>query len=409
MSLYAYAGCYYMKKFLLYLIYAITSLAPAFGQEEFIEPSRLLSRFRFIQFTGGIVLLKAQFGSFPDSLNFILDTGSGGISLDSTTVVRLNLKPVPSDKSIRGIAGIKRVGFLYNQKLLLPQLLIDSLNFHVNDYGILTNVYGENIDGIIGYSVLSRYIIKLNYDSTIVEFWSKGSFKYPKGGFLLKPVISTIPIQTARIRDERTINTRFLYDMGAGMNMILSTEFVEDSALLAKKRKLYAKQAQGLGGKIDMSITVIKEIKLGPYRFKNVPVYVFDDVYNVTSYPFLGGLIGNDLLRRFNVVMNYEKREIYLLPNSHYNEPFDYSYSGIELYYIDGSVLLGDVAKGSPAQKAGLKESDTVIAINNNFSNNLQQYKTALQNANQRFKIIVLRDGRLMEFNIKVKSILSSK
>jgi hypothetical protein len=398
-----------MTKLFLYIACFAASMANVFGQEEFIEPSRQLSRFRFIQFTGGVILLKGQLGSFPDSLNFILDTGSGGISLDSTTVENLKLKPVPSDKLIRGIAGIKKVGFLYNQTLRLPNLTIDSLNFHVNDYSILTNVYGEHIDGIIGYAVLSRYIIKLNYDSSYVEFWTKGSLKYPRGGFLLKPIITTLPIQTVRVKDERNINARFLYDIGAGMNMILSTDFVEDSAFLSKKRKLYTKQAQGLGGKIDMAMTVIKEIKLGPYRFKNVPVYVFDDVYNATSYPYLGGLIGNDLLRRFNVIMNYEKRDIHLMPNSHYKEPFDYSYTGLDLYYIDGNILLGDVAEGSPSQKAGLQEGDIIVAINKNFSNNLQQYKAVLQNAKQRVKIIILRDGRLMEFDMRVKNILSGK
>ncbi len=33
---------------------------------------------------------------------------------------------------------------------------------------------------------------------------------------------------------------------------------------------------------------------------------------NVTAYPFLGGLMGNDMMRRFNIVFNYpEKRNLY--------------------------------------------------------------------------------------------------
>jgi hypothetical protein len=376
------------------------------AQEEFVEPSHMLTRFRFEQFTGGVVLLKARFADYKDSLNFILDTGSGGISLDSTTVAYFGLTPQPSDKLIRGIAGIKKVGFLYNQQLHLPRLTIDSLNFHVNDYSILTNVYGEHIDGIIGYSVLNRYIVKLNYDSAYIEFWTKGTLKYPKGGYLLKPTITTLPVHQVRVKDEQTIAARFLYDMGAGMNMILSTDFIKDSALLSKNRKLYAKEAEGLGGKIDMAITVVKEVKLGPYKFRNVPVYVFDDVYNATSYPYLGGLIGNDLLRRFNVILNYEKRDIYLVPNSHFNDAFDYSYSGIELYYVDGKVVMGDVAKDSPAQKAGLQEGDVVIAIDRNFNQTLQQYKLALQNARDRIKVIVMRGEQLLVFDMKIKSIL---
>lgn len=394
-----------MKRILI--LFFVSCLAKSsLCQEEFVEQSRLLTRFHFTQFTGGVVLLKGLFGTFPDSLNFILDTGSGGISLDSTRVAELGLKPEPSDKFIRGIAGIRKVGFLYNQRLKLPNLTVDSLNFHINDYSILANVYGERIDGIIGYSVISRYIIKLNYDSSIVEFWSKGAMKYPRGGYLLRPFISTLPIQSARVRDERTVNSRFLYDIGAGMNMIFSTDFINDSALLSKKRKLYAKEAEGLGGKIDMYITVIKEVRLGPYRFRNVPVYVFDDVYNATSYPYLGGLIGNDLLRRFNAIMNYDRREIHLLPNSHYKDLFDYNYTGLELYYVDGKVLIGDVAEKSPAEKAGLKEGDVVIAIDKNFNQSLQQFKYTLQNAKGKLKIIISRGDELLQMELKVKSIL---
>jgi hypothetical protein len=359
--------------------------------------------------TGGVIIIQGRFDSFKDTLNFILDTGSGGISLDSSTANYFGLKGTPSNRTIRGIAGIRSVSFLYKRTLNLPGLSIDSLNFHINDYSILTAVYGERIDGIIGYSVFSRYIIKINYDSSRIEFWTKGSFKYPRGGYLLKPLINTIPIQQARVRDERMVNARFLYDMGAGLNMMLSTDFLNDSSLLDKKRKLYVKEAEGLGGKIDMAMTVIKEVKLGPYKFRNVPIYVFNDTFNITSYPFLGGLIGNDLLRRFNVILNYDRRDIYLMPNSHFNEVFDYSYTGLELYYIDGKIIIGDVAKDSPAEKAGLKEGDVLVAVNKNFSQNLQQYKAAIQNTGQQLQIIVLRDGNLIQFSFKVKSILKKK
>ena len=397
-----------MKRLLCIFLF-VAIVKNSFAQEEFIEPSKFLTQFNFVQLTGGVILLQGKFDSFPDTLNFILDTGSGGISLDSSTAEYFKLKGIPSNRTIRGIAGIRNVSFLHEKKLNLPGLTISNLSFHINDYSILSQVYGERIDGIIGYSVFSRYIIKIDYDSSRIEFWTKGSFKYPKGGFLLKPLINSIPIQTAKVRDARTVNERFLYDMGAGLNMMLSTDFLKDSALLGKKRKLYAKEAEGLGGKIDMFMTVVKEIKLGPYKFKNVPVYVFDDVYNITSYPYLGGLIGNDLLRRFNVIVNYDRRDIYLLPNSHYFEPFDYSYSGLELYYVNGKIIVGDVAKNSPAAKAGVKEEDVVIAVNNNFNQNLQTYKAAIQNTGDKLKLVVHRNGELLQFNFKIKNILTGK
>lgn len=394
-----------MKRFVCVLLFSLGCYV-ARAQEEFIEPSRLLTKFNFTTLTGGVILLQGQLEPFPDTLNFIFDTGSGGISLDSVTADYFGLKGTPSNRTIRGIAGIKNVSFIYNRTLQLPGLEVDSLNFHINDYFILEAVYGIKVDGIMGYSVLNRYIIKIDYDNFTIEFWTRGSMKYPRGGFLLRPMINTIPVQNLQVRDARSINARFLYDMGAGLNLMLSRDFIKDSSLLYKKRKLYTKEAEGLGGKIDMQMTVIKQVRLGPYRFRNVPVYVFDDDYNITSYPFLGGLLGNDLLRRFNVILNYDKRDIYLVPNSHFNDPFDYSYSGLELYFVDGRIIVGDVAIHSPAEASGLIEGDIVVAVNKNFNQNLQQYKAAIQNAGDRVRVIVLRDGELKEFEFKVKSIL---
>ncbi len=376
------------------------------AQEEFIEPvSRVLTSITFTQLTGGVVILKAQLDDFPDTLNFVLDSGSSGISLDSTTVAYLKLNPIESDRTIRGIAGIKKVGFLYNRKLRFPNLTVDSLNFHVNDYSVLTSVYGQQVDGIIGYSLLSRYIVKINYDSLKIDICSKGTIRYHKGGFLFRPIISTLPVQSARIRDETEHQARFLYDIGAGVCLMLSEDFLQDSVLLRKKRKLWPKDGEGIGGKISMNLTVIKELKLGPYRFRNVPTYIFDDAYNVTSYPYLGGLIGNDILRRFNVIFNYGKRDIHMVPNSHYRDPFDYSYTGIELYLIDGQIELGSVAKGSPAEVAGLKEGDIVVAVNNDFTQNFQRYKNVLLAPNAKIKLIVRRNGELIQTEMKVKSI----
>lgn len=376
------------------------------AQEQFTEsPAELLTRFPFRMLTGGVILFSARLNDFPDTLNFILDTGSGGISLDSSTVAYFGLVPEPSERTVLGIGGIRKVDFLYNQTLDIPGLKVDSLNFHINDYEILTSVYGEKIDGIAGYSLFSRYIVKINYDSLKIEFYTPGSIKYPRGGTLLEPILRTLPVQQARIKDNITVNSRFLFDIGAGLNLLLTKDFIEDSNFLHRKRVLFTKEAEGLGGKVDMHITVIKEFKLGPYRFRSVPVYIFNDIYNITSYPYLSGIIGNDIMRRFNIIINYAKSQFYITPNSHYNDLFDYSYIGVELYYLDGMVILGDVAKGSPAEEAGLMEGDKVVAINKNFSQNLQQLKQSLQEMSSKVKFIVEREGELLQFEFKVKSI----
>ena len=134
----------------------------------------------------------AQVVGFPDTLNFIMDTGSGGISLDSTTCIRLNILPVLTDKLIMGIGGVRQLRYVNNRSLIFGSLRIDSLNFHVSDYDILSSVYGDRIDGIIGYSFFTRYIVKIDYDSSQMYVYSNGTMKYPKGGFILKRLVMNL-------------------------------------------------------------------------------------------------------------------------------------------------------------------------------------------------------------------------
>ena len=94
-----------------------------------------------------------------------------------------------------------------------------------------------------------------------------------------------------------------------------------------------------------------------------------------------------------------------MIPNSHFRDPFDYSYSGMELYFIDGVIEIGAVAKGSPAELAGLKEGDALIAVNNDFSQNFSKYKNALLVPNAKVKLIIRRNGELIQMEMKVKSI----
>ncbi len=376
------------------------------AQEEFIAPATHITSFPFTQLTGGIVILRALLDNHKDTLNFVLDTGSGGISLDSSTCAYYNLTTVASDKIVRGIAGMRTVNFTNDHTLHFPGLSVDNLDFHINDYEILTSAYGIRIDGIIGYSFLRRYIVSIDYDKQMLEVLTPGSYKYPHGGAVLKPQFSTLPMQQVQVKDVVQVNSKFYFDMGAGLCLLLNSELVKDSAIFSKKRKMYKTQAEGLGGKKDMLMSVVKEVRVGPYRFRNVPVYVFDDDYNVTSYPILGGLIGNDLLRRFNVVLNYPEQLIYLKPNKHYLDSFDYSYTGLGIYLEDGLIVVTDIIKDSPAQLAGLQIGDVIVAVENNFTNNIQAYKILMQNAKSVINVIVTRNGQLLQLKLKVKSIL---
>lgn len=366
------------------------------------RPAKYITQFPFKQLNGGVVLIQATLDTFTEPLNFILDTGSGGISLDSSTTLEFNISHVPSGRTVSGIAGIREVDYARHHHLNFPGLKVDSLDFYINDYEILSSVYGIKIDGIIGYSFLRRYIVKIDFDSLRIQVYHPGDIKYPRRGTILNPLFTALPIQPLIIKDARTVKGNFYIDTGAGLCFLISKRFEEDSSFLKEKRKPVSIQAQGLGGKKQMQLTVIKKVQIGPYTFRKVPANILDDEYNVISYPFIGGLIGNDILRRFNMIINYPKREIHLLPNSHYHDHFDYSYTGMNMYLTEGRILVDEVMENSPAFEAGLKQDDIIMGVNANFSNDIGVYKNLLSNVGEKVTLVIYRNAELMSITFKV-------
>jgi hypothetical protein len=218
--------------YILFIVYSVSSL----GQEHFIgPPAKLLTKFHFRQLNGGVMLINAQLTNVKDTLNFLLDTGSGGISLDSSTCEEFHIPHSPSGRTISGIAGIKDVDFARDHELILPGLTVKGLDYYINDYGILSEVYGEKIDGIIGYSFLSRYIVKVNVDSLMIEVYSPGEMKYPSHGYLMHPLITTLPILHIKVADSRKLFAGFYMDTGAGLSLLMSEDFIKDSSVLRRR------------------------------------------------------------------------------------------------------------------------------------------------------------------------------
>lgn len=390
-----------------FLLFLLMSKLLVNAQENIDQPhAKMVSKFAFTQLTGGLVILHATIDTSSSVLNFLLDTGSGGISLDSTTAKRLGFSIYPTERMIRGIAGKRKLSFTYGHYLNFPEFVTDTFSFHINNYDLISSAYGYKIDGVIGYSFLRKYIVKVDYDMQMVEVYKPGIIKYPRGGHILKPDFTTLPFTYFSLGNNKKIKSRYLFDMGAGLCFLLNKQFVKDSTLFNKRTKFYATQAEGLGGKKTLELAVIKNVSLGPYYFKDVPVYIFDDEFKVISYPKNTGIIGNDLLRRFNLIINYPDKIIYIKPNKKFVDAFDYSYTGLGIYYIDDKIIVTDVIKGSPGDKAGFEAGDIIVAIDNDYSTNIQTVKHALQNAGAKLNVLISRNEKLEMMILDVKNIM---
>jgi len=395
-----------MRAVFFILIIIAKSLCITAQQNNAIPQFRPIATMPFTQISGGVILIKACINDKNDSLNFILDTGSGGVSLDSTTSITLGINSIETDTVISGIGGLQKVRYAFDETLHIGGLKVEHLAIHRYDYSLLSSVYGEKIDGVIGYPFFKKYIVQIDFEHNQLLIYHSGKFQYPKNGTLMRIPTNPIPLKRILVKDKTKADFDFFFDTGAGLPFLISEQFIQENDILSPTKNTYLTQAEGLGGKKQMRLTVVKSIKMGPYSFRKVPTYLFKDDYNVTAYPLSGGLIGNEILRRFNLIINYGQHEIHMLPNKHYFDAFEYGYSGLNLFLVNDQILVEDVIPNSPAELAGLNIGDEVISVEGNFSGNLQQYKNMLQEPEKKLKIIIKRSGVLLSVNMTTWSIL---
>ena len=353
-----------------------------------------------------MIAIKARVGNNPTPLNFILDTGSAGISLDSATCSEMGISVKQTDTTVSGIAGRKKVPFVFDVPLTTGNLVSKHMNFYVNDYSLLSSTFGEKIDGIIGYGFLSRYVVNINFDLGRIKIYQKHRYKYKSGGTILHPEFSKLVSQTVTVTDKKTSKFQFYLDTGAGLCLLMTERFIQDSSILLPGRRPVITQAEGPGGKQSMRLTIVKSVKVGPYKFNKVPAYLYDDENNILSYPSTGGLLGNDILRRFNITLNYPAKEIHIIPNSHFRDDFDYAYTGMSLYYVNDKIIVDDIVPGSPADKTGLRNGDELISVGNSVYGTVQEYKNQLQKAKESINIIITREGKNVLLSLNPLSIL---
>ena len=120
---------------------------------------------------------------------------------------------------------MKYVSFANGHTIHLEGITVPDLDFHINNYEILSSAYGMHIDGIIGYGFFRRFLVYIDYDAQQLKVYTPGTYKYPKGGYLLKPQFSTLPMQMAGVRDGNDVMAKFYLDTGAGLCLLMNDDF----------------------------------------------------------------------------------------------------------------------------------------------------------------------------------------
>jgi membrane-associated protease RseP (regulator of RpoE activity) len=200
-----------------------------------------------------------------------------------------------------------------------------------------------------------------------------------------------------------------MLDTGASNSLWLYRSTLPDFNIPSGVNKSFL--GSGLSGDVYGYLSRFDMISIDRFELEDVLVSIPDSTsieYAIGSDKRNGSL-GAEVLRRFNVIIDYPNELITLSKNNKYSEPFSYNRCGIEILCPYPGINVYQVAQvytNSPAERAGIRKHDLIISIDGIDANDLslnEIYKLFQAKAGKKIKILIDRSGQRIKFSFELE------
>jgi hypothetical protein len=244
-----------------------------------------------------------------DLLDLIFDTGANGCVLSSdATSKNLNIK-IDGDIQGFGLGGPSNDKISKTNKLEISGLTWDSVSMSVKYQG------KPNADGVIGYNVFDGKVVEIDYDKEIMIIHPELPGKlnaYTSYPLKFRRGLSFIELNLNN--GNNTIKGLFDFDTGSSSTLFLNNSFSAHHKLHSSLKKIGSDNIKGSGpNKVKIDYLVIPKLSIGGIELSDIKI----DAENSdaeTGTPF--NIVGNDILKRFNIIVDYQNDVVYLKPNN---------------------------------------------------------------------------------------------
>jgi len=223
-------------------------------------------------------------------------------------------------------------------------------------------VEGLSIDGLIGYEVFKRFVVEVNYGSSRLVLTLPSAFRYQGKGVVVPfQFNSHIPQVDGSIDG---IPGKFDIDTGSRSSVDLLGPFAAQHGLVKKYGAAGPMvTGWGVGGPARSYVTRARELRLGQVVVRDPVLLLSAQDKGAFSDPYVAGNVGGGVLRRFNVTFDYGQKRLYMEPNADDRRPDTFDRSGMWFNAGEGGFAVVDVLAGGPADAAGLRAGDRIVAL----------------------------------------------
>ncbi|WP_298555010.1 aspartyl protease family protein [uncultured Algibacter sp.] len=428
----------------------------SFSQDKFIIQNKKQSDKVKFKLINNLIIFPVEVNGV--TLSFLLDTGvskpmifnflnvSDTLKIKNTETIFLSgLGEGESVEALKSRNNVFKIGDALKLNQDLYVVYNNKLNF--------ASKIGSPVHGIMGFDLFRDFIVEINYSTGYLKFTAPEKFQYKSckkcERFNLE-FYNRKPYINAQVRiEEKQIPVKLLIDSGGSDALWL---FENDSLGIRSNDAFFVDfLGHGLNGSVYGKRSKVNSFSLKSFVLNNANV-AFPDSTSISLAKQIknrnGSLSGN-ILKRFDVIFDYQKALITLKKNRYFNEKFSHNKSGIELEHDgvrlvkevdnkslkDSNVFGNDDAQNnntrivlstqyklslkpayvivelredSPAKNAGLLIGDVVVSINNKrvYEYSLQQVMQMFyDDAGKKIKLKVDRDSKYLTFQFQLQKL----
>lgn len=294
---------------------------PALAANLFTKPAEAAAQFQFANGAHQTTVPVEVYGEHifvPLRVNgetgwFFLDSGAGTSVVTKEFAQKIGLVSSGALRAV-GANGATSLAIAKNVALGLPGLDFPLPSVTVLDSSSALPALGREWNGLLGYDVFSRLVVRVDYQRKQVTFVDPASFN-PENTTASLPLtfLGNWPLIPVKIvlpgRDP--IETKCFLDTGAG-GLMLSNSFAAANAVTSTNG---VGSIFGTAGETKRVSVPIAELQLGPYVLRDLNAGLAPGAKEgALASPDIGALAGGEILRRFVVTFDYPHHRILLEP-----------------------------------------------------------------------------------------------
>lgn len=266
-----------------------------------------------IVYRKGHIFVKVAIDGQP-AVYFILDSGAGINFLNREYADSLRL-----DKSggipAKGMSGYETTAITNLDTLEIGDLKLLHQNVAIIDLtDVGLNVPDGILGGLLGYDLLSRFPLRIDYLRQMLIFYNPRSYRSPSIEYAVNLEYNMkVPMVDAEICG---VSGKFLIDLGNALGLILHKPFVDNNNLGAEFTDInkIAGDISGVGGKSEAYSALAEYFAFGPAYLRELRILVAEGEQGILKSTDVDGNIGNGLLQNFSITIDYPGKKLYILP-----------------------------------------------------------------------------------------------